>query len=100
MKFLCICAYGHSRSVAMCRVLHSRGHGAVAAGHLTHGGAILPLAEWADKVVVMQEHMRNFVPPQFAHKVEVIDIGPDIWSNPYNHELLTLLEKHAEQRGW
>lgn len=52
-KWLCLCQYGHSRSVALARLLHSRGIPAVAAGVWTGGSAIAVLSEWADVIAVL-----------------------------------------------
>lgn len=96
MKFLCICHYGHSRSAALVRVLHGRGHEAVCAGCGTSPSVIVPLVRWADVVV-------NMVPNEVStgNEKEIhLDIGPDRWSNPYNQELLTLLEKKVVELGW
>ena len=97
MKFLCVCQYGHSRSVALCRVLHSRGIGAVAVGVGTNGGAIAPLAEWADVIAVLQPAFASHVPEAHRHKIADFDVGPDRWSNPYNQELLDILREKVER---
>ncbi len=93
MKFLCICQWGHSRSVALCRVLHGLGHGAVAIGECSNGGAIHPLSEWADKILVLQPMFADAVPQQHRVKIIDFDVGPDRWSNPYNQELLEILRQ-------
>lgn len=93
-KFLCICHYGHSRSVALCRVLHEKGFQAVAAGLYTGSDSFGVLSEWADKILIMVD--RVVIPEQHRGKIIDFNIGPDIWSNPYNQELLTLLTKKVE----
>jgi hypothetical protein len=92
MKWLCICQYGHSRSVALTRVLHGKQVGAVAVGYATNGGALALLAAWADVIAVMQPEYSQYVPEEFRHKItNHFDVGPDRWSNPYNQELLNIL---------
>lgn len=93
MKFLCICQCGHSRSVAMTRVLHHLGYPAVAIGAEHSGDAINQLAPWADKIIVMELRFAGFVPSHLRDRVVVFDVGPDRWSNPYNQELLGILRK-------
>ncbi len=100
MNFLCICQCGHSRSVACTRILHGKGYAAVAIGHMTSGDAIIPLANWADKILVMQSYFAAYVPDSQKHKIVDFDIGPDVWSNPYNQELLKILLDKVEENGW
>jgi hypothetical protein len=97
VKFLCICQYGHSRSVAMCRALHSRGHEAAALGWATAWTAIPTLAAWADRVVVVEPQFSTYVPVEFQGKVAVCDLGPDRWANPYHPELAKLCRKFCEE---
>lgn len=97
MKFLCICQYGHSRSVALCRVLHGKNLPAVAAGYSTSGNAINVLAEWADVIALMTPEAMNRIPKVYQSKVvSDFDIGPDKWSNPYNQELLSILKDKVD----
>lgn len=96
-KFLCICQYGHSRSVALCRVLHGKGFPAVAAGFGTSGDAIAVLSEWADVVALMTPEGVYQIPTEQRHKItKAFEIGPDKWSNPYNQELLAILKEKVE----
>jgi hypothetical protein len=92
MKNLCICQYAHSRSVALARLLQQKGQVAVAIGVGTSGDAIKVLAPWADRIFVLQEQYKEFVPAEYHDKVIVMDVGPDKWSNPYSQELAALLE--------
>ena len=92
MNCLCICWYAHSRSVALARLLQFKGHKAVAIGIGTSGDAIDILAPWANKIFVLEENYKDFVPKEYQDKVVVFDVGPDIWSNPYNMELAGILE--------
>lgn len=96
MNFLCICQYGHSRSVALTRVLHGLRQNAVAIGWATSGAAILPLAEWATHICLVDGHAMHHVPQDQRHKAVDFNIGPDRWSNPYNQELLAILRKRLE----
>lgn len=98
MKHLCICAYGHSRSVALTRVLHARGHEAVAVGHLTSPDALRALSAWADKILTLETSFLWFVPEHFRMKIVDFHVGPDRWSNPYHPELYQLLGGMVEKR--
>jgi hypothetical protein len=96
VKFLCICHYGHSRSAALVRVLHGRRHEAVCAGAGTSPSVLPALVQWADVVVNMVPNEIHLDTP----KQVIIDIGRDQWSNPYNQELLKLLEAKVIEHGW
>lgn len=91
MKFLVICQYGHSRSVALKRSIDGikpeGTHAAVAIGWATSGDAIEVLAAWADRILVMCGHAYEHIPEE--HKSKIIDcqLGHDQWSNPYNQDL-------------
>lgn len=84
--------------MALTRVLHGRFIEAVAVGAMTAPSAIACLAAWADKVIVLQKDFVIAVPIELRHKILIWDIGPDRWSNPYNQELLTLLEGLVRER--
>jgi hypothetical protein len=92
MKNLCICWYAHSRSVALARLLQSKGQAAIAIGVGTSGDAISVLAPWADRIFVLETSYKNFVPVEFHDKVVIFDVGPDVWVNPYSPQLAAILE--------
>jgi hypothetical protein len=97
MKFLCICQYGHSRSVALARRFHHRGIEAVACGAGTAKSAIEPLANWAETICILDHGFGLVVPKQFLFKItEYFIVGPDRWSNPYHPELNDLLDMKVE----
>ena len=95
MFYRCICTYGHSRSVALCRVLHDGGVKAVACGYATGGDALNILCEAADKICILDSYMKDKVWEGHHHKLVDFAVGPDRWSNPYNQELLGILGKKA-----
>ncbi len=98
MRALCVCHYGHSRSVALVRRLHHRGIEAIAAGAHTAGWVGLKvLSEWASHIFVMEPQFIEQIPYEERDKVIVIDVGPDKWSNPYNPELLALVDSLYER---
>lgn len=98
MKFLCICQWGHSRSVAMAKTLQEKyGHQAIACGVSGAESALIPLSEWADHILVMQPHYKDYVPYYQHDKVLITDVGRDRWSNPYSIELLELCRNLYEQ---
>lgn len=98
MKFLCVCQYGHSRSVCLSRVLHGMGHSAVATGWSTCGDAIIPLSEWADLILLVCGHAVHRIPPGNRFKCVDMTVGPDRWQNPYSPELTELFQKLLKDR--
>lgn len=96
MNFLCVCQYGHSRSVALARVLHQRGYHAVACGHQTAGPLLATLADAADRILILDDNMTPHV-KQWSDKVVSIHIGPDVWSNPYNQDLIRILNQKVDE---
>lgn len=98
-KILCVCQYGHSRSVALSRILHHRNISAIAMGWQTAGDAIDVGCQWADKIAVLESSYLSRIPEQHRDKVVIVDVGKDIWSNPHNADLLTKCERLAIQSG-
>lgn len=98
MNYLCVCQYGHSRSVAMVRALHHVKLPAVACGWMTAPQAMPTLCEWADVIVLMQESFRTYIQDEWADKIVVCDVGHDRWSNPYHPELSALCRRLAAEK--
>lgn len=99
MRVLAVCTYGHSRSVAVVRELHARGHDAVAVGWKTSGDALPLLCAWASRIIVVQESMRTKILTIFQDRVRVFELGPDIWSNPYHPDLAARVREILERQG-
>lgn len=110
MKILCLCLGGNVRSVCVSHHLRAHhGHDTIPYG--TEDGKYSTaktrdfLAEWADRIVVVEPHFSKKVPVQHQHKVIVLEVGPDKWGAPYHPELRAIVErethKHHElmQRG-
>jgi hypothetical protein len=64
------------------------------------------LFDWADKIVVMQEHMTKYIPDEHQDKVLICDVGPDTYGgkNLHRHHLLisqcwNWLRKNTEALG-
>lgn len=99
MKYLCICHFGHSRSVAIARALHGRGLSAVAIGAHSSGDAVVPLAAWADVIFAVDPTHAYQVPAEYRHKVKAFPLGPDVWSNPYHHDLIAKVDALLKEHG-
>jgi hypothetical protein len=105
VRFLCLCEGGIVRSSALASVLRWEfGQDALAASAEKNAPeTIAMLCEWANYVIVMQPRFAGAVPARYAHKVHVLDVGPDVWKNPLHPELLTIVGDAAEKwrdRGW
>jgi len=96
--FLCLCQYGHSRSVCLARVLHSKKQQAIAAGVGTCGEWIAPLCRRADMILILETSFKKHVPGVEQWKVVDFHVGPDRWVNPYNQELNAILKAMVEQK--
>lgn len=96
MFFLCVCQYGHSRSVALCRALHARNMRAVAAGTATAGIALALLAEESQSIFLLDDSLRDKIPKEYQHKIVSFHVGADRWVNPYHPELRDILDKKLD----
>lgn len=103
MNLLCICAYGHSRSVCLARLFHGMGYNAISIGYGTSGSGLSVLTEWADYIMIVDQNASPHIPQQHIHKCKNFDVGPDVWQNPYNKELrakFELLVKEQTPELW
>lgn len=87
MKVLCVCAYGHSRSVCLARLFHGMGYSAISVGYGTSGSGLALLADWADYIMVVDSNASNHLPILSRPKWRDFNVGPDVWQNPYSQEL-------------
>lgn len=90
---LCVCQWGHSRSVCLTRVLHEKGLQAVACGVSGSSEAVAYLAKEAGTIFLLQPHFVTAIPESERYKVVLLDVGPDRWVNPYNQELHGILKQ-------
>jgi hypothetical protein len=100
MKYLCVCQRGNSRSVSMAYVLKDTlGQSDVLACGIetTSRETFEMLGIWADKIIVAaDESVHKRMPDKFLYKVVWFDIGPDVWGNPMNEQLLSIMKQHAQ----
>ncbi len=100
MKVLCMCQGGNSRSVALGFLMKYRyGEDALACSWEKNSPETLKmLFEWADRIFVMQEIFRQYVPVEYHEKLYVTDVGPDIWCNGLHPDLHNLLISMLEPK--
>jgi hypothetical protein len=94
MKYLVVCDGGNVRSVAVAFILkYHYNQEAIAAGRLHLSPATMHmLAEWADRIILMQPQMQSSIPTMFADKITVTDVGEDRWGVYVHPELLQLAQ--------
>lgn len=95
MKFLCVCDGGNVRSVGMAFALKHRedlsctGDEAIAIGRgNTSMDTLAMLCEWADRIIIMQPHMKESIGLKYIHKIVCVDVGPDRYGVYVHPELL------------
>lgn len=100
MKVLCMCQGGNSRSVALGFLMKYRyGEDALACSWEKNTPETLKmLFEWADRIFVMQNIFKQYVPEQYHAKLYVVDVGEDVWFNGLHPELLNLLMEMLEPK--
>lgn len=97
-RFLCVCTWGHSRSVGMVRYVNKHGHFGVACG-VQGGGihALRQLSEWADVILLAETRMVHAISQEFVDKVVDLNIGPDKWVNPYSKDLERTIHERMQE---
>ena len=91
MKILTCCAGGNWRSHHLALLLKDfYHHDAIALGLATVSGQDTRrmLFEWADLIVLTTDEVNHgHVPPEFASKTVLWDVGPDTFNHPPSREL-------------
>lgn len=90
-KILCLCQYGHSRSVALAREFHGRNIAAVAMGVGTAGPWLDAACEAATAICLLDDALIGAIAERHRHKVTSFHVGADRWVNPYHPELAAIL---------
>lgn len=98
MRILCLCDHGNNRSVHVAHQLKYWGHDVLTAGLLTNSQETLDsLSEWADRIILTSNDQRHKVPRRFAEKVQLWDVGPDVYPRPFNKVLLAKVKKLMQE---
>lgn len=94
MKILVLCDQGNNRSVTLAHHLKYWGHDVIPAGVKTNSPETLNLLkDWADKIIITEAGQLSADTP----KLELWDIGLDIYPRPFNPQLLTIVRTLMEQ---
>lgn len=99
ITYLCVCQFGHCRSVAMARALQKRKINAISAGWSNSGPVFHKLCRLADWIVVMEDCYLSRIPKEDRGRVKVVNVGPDKWVNPFHKDLNVLIDKLAPKAG-
>ena len=112
MKILVLCDQGNNRSVVVAHHLKYWKHDVIPAGLKTNSPeTLIMLCVWADRIILTEDTQRAEmdriipfgveIPPGTAGKLQLWNIGPDIYPRPFNKELLAivrrLMEEHREE---
>lgn len=58
---------------------------------------IAMLAEWADRIIVVQPHYREKIPQRYRNKVAVYDVGRDRWLNSLHPQLRGIFQRMVKE---
>lgn len=100
MKILTVCRAGLVRSVALADVLklHFEPTDVLPMGKdFNSEDTKYMLYNWADKIVVMEEHYKNSIPESYWHKTLVCEVGPDGYGSSKNPILIDLVFSWARE---
>lgn len=103
MKILCLCSRGNSRSVALGWILKDRidpAQDAIAAGlDVMSDETKHMLCKWAERIIVVDETLKDKVPEEYHEKMKVWDVGGDRFFRGFEEELLNIYIKHIQEEG-
>jgi len=100
MRVLTVCAGAVCRSVAMALVLKSKSHDAIAlSSDWNSTDTFDMLTDWADRVVLMEPKFQGKIHFKDCKKIRICNVGPDIWKNPLNEDLLDMCWKWVNEGG-
>lgn len=93
MKIVTVCRGGNVRSVATKLVLQNLNlnHQVIAIGHdNTDDETKKLLFEWADDIVFLVPEFSNhwLAQRKYQDKINILDVGNDIWGNPFDKKLI------------
>lgn len=102
MKILALCQGGHVRSVSAKFILHygqmgtpyGKGplHDVLCCGWQSNSKETkLLLFEWADKIIIMDEKFRQFIPSIYHDKLLVFHVGDDVFGAAFHPELMKMV---------
>ena len=100
VKIVTMCRQGLCRSVALADVLklHFEPVDVIPIGHFGNTKeTIMMLSDWADFIIVMEEHYRRYVDDENKHKTLICDVGPDTYGGSKNRKLIDIVWNWTRQ---
>jgi hypothetical protein len=102
MKILAVCQGGHIRSVAAKFLLHygqmgtpyGQGpmHDVLCCGWQSNSQETRNmLCEWANKIIVMDERFKQFIPSKYNNKLLVFHVGDDVFGAAFHPQLMNMV---------
>ncbi len=99
-KFLCVCSAGSVRSVSLATALKTHfGQDAIAVGVHKNGQEVIKLlCDWADYIILMTPQFKKLLPKEIDEsKIRIVDVGADVWGNPFDVNLHRPLCEKAQE---
>lgn len=99
MKILVLCNHGNVRSVGLAYLIKTiYGHDVLSAGVEENSENTLEmLMRWADKIICLtKESLNHASPTVFFEKSAFINVGKDVWHDPFHHNLQHKLLKELK----
>lgn len=99
MKVLCVCEHGNVRSVALAYLIKTiYKHEAIAVGFKDLSKeSFSMLTDWADKIVALtEEALPSLDTINIISKTDILNVGEDIWHDPFAQELQHKLLKNLK----
>lgn len=89
MKILVLCNHGNVRSVGMKYLLQMlTGHDVLNAGVEENPyETLVLLSDWADKIITLTQSANRVINSYASEKNTFIDVGEDVWNDPFRQEL-------------
>lgn len=101
-KIVTMCRQGLVRSVALADVLklHFQPVDVIPIGHFGNTQETRRmLFDWCDHIIIMEDHYKKHVWPEYHHKLYVCEVGPDTYGHSRNKDLINKVWKWAEENS-
>lgn len=106
IKIMTMCRQGLVRSVGMTDVLklHFEPVDVIPLGYAGNTSNTLQMiSSWADKIIIMREKYKKYIPEEFHGKVFICDVGHDNYHSAQHPKLIaqawTWLRRNQDQLG-
>lgn len=101
-KILCLCSRGNSRSVCLAWMLKDMMGlpDVIASGlDILSDESKKMLCDWADKIIVVDETLKDKVPEDSRDKMVVWDVGGDKYFRGFEQELIEKYANYINKEG-